>query len=216
MLGYLSFYQGFWFPGAGFVKDKARDILETNGQPMNSEFVGGKPLDTSIVEHFVIDLTNRERQRGGLPPLLQDERISQIARNHSKNMAAYGYSHTVLGKGPSDRAKDAGYNCRGLLPGGRTTYGLSENIALQPRITEWQHQFILLLAIRDITEHHKTEWDAAKALVEAWMNSPGHRANILNPRSTRIGVGIHTEVEEADLGIINEHLYATQNFSGCT
>ncbi|MBI3088920.1 MAG: hypothetical protein HYY99_01545 [Candidatus Colwellbacteria bacterium] len=28
------------------------------------------------------------------------------------------------------------------------------------------------------------------ALVEAWMGSPGHRANILNPRFTEIGVGV--------------------------
>lgn len=28
-----------------------------------------------------------------------------------------------------------------------------------------------------------------KAVVDAWMNSPGHRANILNPSYTHIGVG---------------------------
>ena len=30
---------------------------------------------------------------------------------------------------------------------------------------------------------------SAKAVVDAWMNSEGHRANILNPSFTQIGVG---------------------------
>jgi uncharacterized protein YkwD len=28
-------------------------------------------------------------------------------------------------------------------------------------------------------------------VVEAWMNSPGHRANILNPDFKTLGVGVH-------------------------
>lgn len=194
----------------------ARDTLNTNGQPLRSEFPNGKPLDTSIIEHFIADLTNQERQKEGLTPLLQDDRISQIARNHSKNMARHGYGHVVLGKDPSDRAQDAGYDCQGLLPDGSIVYGLSENIALHPRIAEWEHHFIILLAIRNMTQHLKKENEAAQALVQAWMNSPGHRANILDPQNTRFGVGIHTEIEEEDLGVINEQIYATQNFSGCT
>ncbi len=35
-----------------------------------------------------------------------------------------------------------------------------------------------------------TESEIATNLVESWMNSPGHRANILNPDYTHIGVGI--------------------------
>lgn len=41
------------------------------------------------------------------------------------------------------------------------------------------------------------------ALVEAWMNSPGHRANILDPRFTEIGIGV---------GITATSYYSTQNF----
>jgi len=31
----------------------------------------------------------------------------------------------------------------------------------------------------------------AQAVMDAWMNSPGHRANILNCRFTTLGVGVH-------------------------
>ncbi len=40
-----------------------------------------------------------------------------------------------------------------------------------------------------------------QAVVDAWMNSPGHRANILNPAFTKIGVGF-------------EDYYWTQMFTG--
>ncbi|GAA4286912.1 hypothetical protein GCM10022262_12710 [Georgenia daeguensis] len=39
---------------------------------------------------------------------------------------------------------------------------------------------------------------------ELWMNSPGHRANILNPNFTHVGVGVATK---------GDRTYATQNFA---
>ncbi|OGI72056.1 hypothetical protein A3J61_01625 [Candidatus Nomurabacteria bacterium RIFCSPHIGHO2_02_FULL_38_15] len=35
-------------------------------------------------------------------------------------------------------------------------------------------------------------FESDQTLVDAWMNSPGHRANILNPKYTQIGVGLVT------------------------
>ena len=40
-------------------------------------------------------------------------------------------------------------------------------------------------------------------VVQAWMNSPGHRANILDPSFTRVGVGY-----------VREGNYWTQMFAG--
>ena len=45
----------------------------------------------------------------------------------------------------------------------------------------------------------------AKNLVDGWMDSPGHRANILNAQLRHIGVGVaHSD----------NYIYATQNFGG--
>ena len=46
------------------------------------------------------------------------------------------------------------------------------------------------------------------------MNSPGHRANILDPDSRRIGVGVAVDLSD-EHGWASETLYATQNFSSC-
>ncbi|MFE2278738.1 CAP domain-containing protein [Streptomyces sp. NPDC059454] len=103
----------------------------------------------------VIDLTNRERARAGLPPLSRDPRLTAAAQAHSADMVARDfYSHTAPDGGkPWDRAAAAG----SVL---RTT---GENIACGQR--------------------------SAAEVVQGWMNSPGHRANILEAGFTRIGVG---------------------------
>ena len=212
---YLTLYQGLWFPGSGFVKDIARSVAQTNGQPTGAEFPNGRPLDNRIIEHFIVDYTNQARRIAGLPSLRQDDRIAQIARSHSRNMVRHGYGHVVLGKNPTDRALDAGYDCLGRLPDGSRTQGLSENIAIEPRVLQWEHDIWFLIGIRNITDHHRNEEQAARGLLEAWMNSPGHRANILDAHNTRIGVGIFTKLQEEKLGLLNEEFYATQNFSGC-
>ena len=36
----------------------------------------------------------------------------------------------------------------------------------------------------------------ASDVVDGWMNSPGHRANILNPGFTRIGVAVATSADD--------------------
>ena len=50
----------------------------------------------------------------------------------------------------------------------------------------------------------------AEGVVRGWMNSPGHRANILNPNFTEIGIGY--EFLENDRGSVNYNHYWTQVF----
>ncbi|MGK7889123.1 MAG: CAP domain-containing protein [Leptolyngbyaceae cyanobacterium] len=50
----------------------------------------------------------------------------------------------------------------------------------------------------------------ADQVVQEWMNSPGHRANILNPNFTEMGVGYYFLAQ--DTGEVNYNRYWTQNF----
>ena len=43
----------------------------------------------------------------------------------------------------------------------------------------------------------------ARVIVDSWMTSPGHRANILNPHYTYLGVGVSA---------LGKEVRATQNF----
>lgn len=44
--------------------------------------------------------------------------------------------------------------------------------------------------LRTVGENIAAGYRSAASVVRAWLNSPGHRANILNPDFTRIGLGL--------------------------
>ncbi|MFO0845523.1 MAG: CAP domain-containing protein [Gemmataceae bacterium] len=61
-------------------------------------------------ERALLELTNKERQGAGLPPLRLSEKLFRAARTHSANMARQAQlGHTLDGKAPGDRLRDAGY-----------------------------------------------------------------------------------------------------------
>ena len=49
------------------------------------------------------------------------------------------------------------------------------------------------------------------SVMDGWMNSPGHRANILNCGFTEIGIGYAYLAD--DTGSVNYHHYWTQDFA---
>jgi len=106
---------------------------------------------------------NAQRVQNGLSALAWDQRLADMARAHSTDMLTNDYfSHTdPNGCGSSCRANNAGY--------GWTAIG--ENIYF----TEG---------------YNLTSTAEAEMIVNGWMNSPGHRANILGAQFTNDGVGV--------------------------
>ncbi|MED3126309.1 CAP domain-containing protein [Bacillus wiedmannii] len=109
----------------------------------------------SEFEQRVVELTNAERVKQGLPALKIDTELSKVARVKSEDMQKNNYfDHNSPTYGsPFDMMKKFGISY--------TSAG--ENIAQGQRTPE--------------------------EVVQAWMNSAGHRANILNNGFTHIGVG---------------------------
>ena len=177
----------------------------------SQKYAGGSPLNHREIEEWVIEFTNEERISAGLQPLLHDAAISDIARAHSDDMARLNLmSHDIEGRGPTDRAMAAGYNCRAYRGDGSYSYGLSENIAEHPRVTQWMG---IGMSWRPVGYYHDAK-EAARELVQGWMNSPGHRENILDREAHRVGVGIALQ-EASEYGYVSETIFATQNFSAC-
>jgi uncharacterized protein YkwD/stress response protein SCP2 len=105
----------------------------------------------------VVTLTNQQRSRHRLAPLVPERRLAAAAQAHTDHMvAADFFAHdSPDGRTVADRVTAAGYR-----------YSIvAENIAGGQRTP--------------------TE------VVGGWMNSPGHRANILNPDVRQIGVGLN-------------------------
>lgn len=111
-------------------------------------------VDSESEKQMVI-LVNREREKAGVKDLKVDERMTEVAEGHSRDMFVRKYfSHvTPEGVDPSGRFDQA-----------RISYQIvGENIAFSP----------------DLATAHT-----------GLMNSPGHRANILDKDFTRAGIGI--------------------------
>ena len=187
------------------------DLRRPSGETKQQKYPAGKGLNRSDIERLVIEFTNKERIGAGLRPLRHDVAISKIARSHSENMARLGLmSHDIGGRGPTDRALNAGYNCRAYSGDGSYTYGLSENVAEHPRVVEWMGWGTSYRPV----DFSQDAGAMARELVDGWMSSPGHRKNILDSDSRRIGVGVAIR-ESPEYGYTSETVYATQNFSEC-
>lgn len=183
--------------------------------PVAAPFPGGTPLDAAVIYSLVIQLTNEERIALGLSALREDMAITAIALSHSANMSQTRIlSHTLDGQNSTDRALAAGYDCKADRGDGSYTYGLSENIAMSPRVRTWTTTTKGGRTVSTEPTSFRSSSEIAQDLVTGWMNSPGHRANILDPYATRIGVGIYIH-REAEYGNTSERVWATQNFSDC-
>jgi uncharacterized protein YkwD len=137
------------------------------------------------LEQRVFERINDERVSRKLPPLKPDSRLSAIARDHSKDMAAKGYIAHVNKEGldPTQRAQAAGYKCSRVI--GRVVYsGVAENI--------FQNNLYGRKTVRgaQVVYEWNNEEKIAASSVKGWMESSGHRANILNSVFAATGIGV--------------------------
>ncbi|MED1408834.1 CAP domain-containing protein [Bacillus paramycoides] len=152
-------------PAEETAKPEAQKPAENNGtQNNNNQNETQKPAEQkpaeeakslSEFEQRVVELTNAERTKQGLPALKIDTELSKVARIKSEDMQKNNYfDHNSPTYGsPFDMMKKFGISYKSA----------GENIAQGQRTPE--------------------------EVVQAWMNSAGHRANILNSGFTHIGVG---------------------------
>ena len=132
----------------------------------------------------IFDLINQQRAQNGVGALQADQGVSDVAIAHSIRMGDTGiFSHVIDGKGPEDRLRDHGVAF--------TSWG--ENIS-----NDW------------CQSNGKPAWNVdgfAQDSVNRWMNSPGHRQNILNASFNLTGVGIAARARDN-----RGYIYTTQVF----
>jgi len=137
-----------------------------------------------VVRAAILCLHNQLRAQRGLPALRENARLRKAAVAHSADMVRRGYfEHTAPG-GVSmvDRIMAARYASRNV------GWALGENLA----------------------------WGTGKLatprlIMRAWMDSPGHRANVVKRAYREIGIGVvtgtpsaadHGATYTADFGVI--------------
>jgi uncharacterized protein YkwD len=121
------------------------------------------PETLAGVTEATLCLLNGERADHGLPPLAANGKLASAASAFAQDLVAGSYfSHTGRdGSGVLDRIERTGYIREDRA------WRVGENLA-------WGTGALATPA----------------AIMQAWMNSPGHRDNILNPHYREMGVGV--------------------------
>lgn len=132
--------------------------------------------DSARTGQLIHERVNAAREERGLPPFARSERLDHVAAYHSSDMARNNYfAHTSpSGETMSDRYRRFGIDCAG----GENIFKLSSSFGVGPE-------------------------GVARRAVRGWMNSPGHRENILRGRFSAEGIGVVYDGGE---------VYVTQNF----
>lgn len=157
----------------------------TASRPTTPVRVAQNSEQLAAFERDMALLVNNERQNAGAPSLVYDESLAQVARAHSLEMRNRNYfaheSPTASLRHPQDRYRVAFRRIPALI---------AENV-----YREWGSPRRVSSA--QIERGHVS-----------LMNSPGHRANILDARSRRVGIGI----------VVNQKgdIWVTQMFSRLT
>ena len=108
-------------------------------------------------------LVNRERGQRGLKGLDRDRRLQRAAQNHTEVMRK---TQCLAHQCPGEATLAARLWSVNYLLSGLSRWLFSENVAWGPGAIS-----------------------TPKSIVRAWMNSSGHRAQILNPLFRDLGVG---------------------------
>ncbi|HWT03527.1 MAG TPA: CAP domain-containing protein [Pyrinomonadaceae bacterium] len=131
------------------------------------------------IEREILELVNQERAKVGAGPLQLDTTLQDAARGHSDDMfvRAFFAHEDPDGFSASDRLAKAHRQLIGLT---------GENIWMGTNM--------------DLSDQKKL----AASIMNNWMNSPGHKDNILKKDYTHLGVGV---------AVKGRDVRATQNFA---
>lgn len=168
------------------ITDAVDDVAEGDESAGNSAADDSNQLSERDAELEIHTAINDRRQEHSLEPLEFRQDLAVDARGHSEDMMTREYfaHETPGGEGIGDR-----------YPGSCRAVG--ENIAQ----TYWDTDIQTDSGIERI----ETESELGEAVAEQWMNSPGHRENILREAWVSQGIGIAVD---------GDQVYVTQGFCG--
>jgi uncharacterized protein YkwD len=171
-----SFSQSLW---------KLKDYEKWDHMNFRQNQSFNEPFSVSNPDYLLLDaalffITNEERSKVGIPPMQYHKFLEVAAYNHSLKMATAGFfSHynsiDSSRYRPGDRGKIAGI----------TNPYIAENIA------------------QEYPKKESTYMQIATSFISQWMNSPGHKENILSKKGRQMGGGTY---------YIDNKIYGTQAF----
>lgn len=106
---------------------------------------------------------NQQRAANGVAPLQLDATLVEIARQRAQDMATNNYFAHVS-------------------PTGQTAFDIMNS-----------YGYTYSIAGENIARNNYPPSQTVDVAMTGFMNSPGHRANILEPKFTKVGIGVATD-----------------------
>ena len=130
------------------------------------------------IERWIVKYANSARRKNGVIPFRTNWGLTKIARNHSRRMSRK--KRIWHGQGVYQAGSSISFNSfwdfiRSIFYRGCS----GENVGLMFRGR-----------VKGISRPLHSNKDIAWAEHNAWINSAGHRANLMNPNFSLIGVGV--------------------------
>ena len=169
-------------PGGTATSQLAGDV--PTRAPSSTPDTGLVGFDVPALQELMLDLINRDRTVAGLERVQWDTIAANAGQAHAEDMADLGYmSHwNIDGYGPDHRYWQAG--------------GLD---------VVFENVYLFQLRGSDGEGASISNWDNVVEEAQArLMNSEGHRANILAPEHTHVGIGIAYNRATGDVRIAQE------------
>ncbi|HEY5552798.1 MAG TPA: CAP domain-containing protein [Opitutaceae bacterium] len=145
-------------------------------------------IDRESLSAAILSETNRERAAHGLTPLQGDTRLARAADGHTKFLTLIGgIRHESFLPGRET------VNDRVRAEGLKSAF-VSENLALipvHPKVIRGRAGGGGVEIVPGEEVDMRVDQLAAK-FVRAWLDSPGHRENLLNPKFTHLGCAVQT------------------------
>lgn len=121
-------------------------------------------------EQTVIDLVNQVRADNDLPPYKRVDLLDQASRYHAADMAQDGYfAHDSYDEVNGQLQKVCSWSTR------------ITSFYVPPGSSSWNH----------LAENIAAGYSTPESVMNGWMNSPGHKANILSTGNWEIGAGYY-------------------------
>ncbi len=169
------------------LENRIHTLIDEDITPVIPALTPTEPkIDITKLEKRIHTLINEQRINNGVSSLGFDDNLALIARGHSVDMSINNYfeHNNKKGEDPTMRGQNAGYSCRKDY-GSYYTNGMAENIFQNNLYDSTSY-------VNGIPVSH--DWNSleeiAQSTVNGWMNSPGHRHNILKTQYDREGIGV--------------------------